>query len=122
MAGDARTAPRTDISSLQAQFQAQLDKLGEKMEAGFRRVEEKVDGYEERVRAVEQKEAGCQPLLSSRIESAWRQIDTNTNDIRAMKETIAELRQANRLLSWIGGLLGSTLIAWLIGQLLGLIK
>jgi FtsZ-binding cell division protein ZapB len=102
-------------------LQVQINNLGERMDAGFREVKEAIQAFESRVRAVEQQHAGCQPLLQSRIDAAWRKIDEHDTDIKALHQMVTELKQTNRILTWLGGILGSALLIWLISQILGLL-
>lgn len=112
-----------------AALQAQITAWGERMDRGFGELKEILQGIDDRVRRLENNEAGCQPLVNNRLSEAFRQLDKHTADIKTltdtigqMKETMAELQHANKILTWIGGLLGSALILWLVSQLLGLIK
>lgn len=126
----AERAGTGQAAALQAgALQAQITALGERMDRGFSELKEILQGMDDRVRRLENNEAGCQPLVNSRLNEAWRQLDQHTNDIKALndafaklKDTIAELQHANKILTWIGGILGSAVIVWLITQLLGLIK
>lgn len=103
-------------------LQDQIDALGERMESNFSELKVLLRNFEERVRLVETREAGCYPVIQQRMDAAWRTIDQHSADIKALNETIISLKQSNRILTWLGGLLGSTLILWLAGQLLGLIQ
>jgi len=51
----------------------------------------------------------------------WLLVDKLTAEVDLLKQQVTELRHANRILSWIASILGSALILWLVGQLLGLI-
>jgi hypothetical protein len=112
-----------------AALQAQLTALGETMQQGFSDLKESIKGFDIRLRAVETHEAGCQPALHARIVAVEAdqkvtraEIEALRDTVRALKDVVIELRQANRLMSWIGGIVGSALIVWVVGQLLGLIK
>lgn len=74
-----------------------------------------IDG---RLRALEQSEAGTHPLINARLDAAWRKIESHETRIKNAEEQILGLREANRLLTWIGGILGSTVIVWLMMQVL----
>jgi predicted RNase H-like nuclease (RuvC/YqgF family) len=103
-------------------LQAQITQLGEQMNRGFERLEQKISGFEDRVRAVEQREAGCQPLFASQIQEVQKKVNEHSARFQEVDRIITELRQANKILSWVGGLLASLVIVWFINQLLGLIK
>lgn len=99
------------------------------MQAGFKEVKETVGAYGERIRGIENREAGCQPLLNARItaieaiQTAQKaEITALKETIQALKEIVVELRQANKLMAYIGGPVVLAVIAWIINQLLGLIK
>lgn len=104
-----------------AALQDQINKLGERMDRGFSELKEIMTGVEGRVRGLENREAGCQPMVNSRLDAVWKRVDEHDADLKTMKETIAALKHTNTILSWLGGILGSALLLWLIGQLLGLI-
>lgn len=108
--------------SQNAAVQAQITALGDRMDRGFSELKEIMGCFETRVRGLEQREAGCQPLLQSRLDAAWREIDAHAAEIKKLNDVIIELRQANRIVTWLGGIVGSAIILWIIGQTLGLIK
>lgn len=43
-------------------------------------------------------------------------------EIKRLSDAILELKQTNRILTWLGGLMGGATVLWLLGNLLGLIK
>lgn len=102
-------------------LQRQIDALGVRIDKGFDEIKAILSSNGERLRTLETTEAGCQPLITSRMDAAWREIDSHGNDIRELMDTVQALKQTNKLLSWIGGIAGSAFIVWLITQLLGLI-
>ncbi len=98
------------------------------MDRGFGEMKEMLTGIDSRVRRLENSEAGCQPLVNARLDAAWRKIEEHSADIeelekaqKSLLETISELKQANRILTWIGGLLGSAVVLWVVSQLLALV-
>jgi hypothetical protein len=56
--------------------------------------------------------------MESRIDAAWRKIEEHENRMKALEDMVAKLDHSNRLLSWLGGILGSTVIIWLVTQIL----
>lgn len=119
----------TPTQSLQAHqndaLQAQLTGLGVRMDQGFMRLENIMSGVEGRVREVEQREAGCQPLMTSRLDAAWRRLDNHADEIKALTETIqaiqlviTELKRTQALLTWFAGVSGAAVILWFVGRLL----
>lgn len=118
----------TPAASQQTALQKQIDDLGVRMDRGFEELKGLMVGYEGRLRGVETREAGCQPIINARMDAAWKAIDGHSADIKEheeeiqqMKQTIVELKRTQALLAWIGGLLGSAIVLWVISQLLGLI-
>lgn len=103
-------------------LQAQITQLGETMQAGFNELKTLIQNVDQRVRAIETQEAGCQPLVNSRLAAVEAKASAHDKDIADLKTTIAELKHNNKLLTWIGGITGTALIGWLITQLLSLIK
>lgn len=116
------TPPQSLQSHQNEALQAQIVALGERMDQGFSRLENILSTFENRVRGLENREAGCQPLITSRLDAAWREIDSHTAEIKKLNEVITELRQANRIITWLGGTVGGAIILWIVGQTLGLIR
>lgn len=110
------------ITATSDSLQAQILALGERMEQGFKRIEEKIDDYEARVRAVENIEAGFQPLVQARLASVERHVGDHEKSMQLTQTAITELKQVVKLLAWIGSIVGSAVILWIIGQVLGLVK
>ena len=116
------TPPRT--TSLETS-QAQIDVLGERMDKGFNELKEMLLRYEERLRGLETREAGCAPLLNSRLEAAWRKLDSHEVELDNLREALSEMaKMAGKLESvakWMLGiftaLISSLLIAFLTGKI-----
>lgn len=66
--------------------QQQLDGLGARFDKGFDEIKDLMRSFDERIRTIELREAGCSPLLVARITAA-------ENQILAHKDEIAELRK-----------------------------
>lgn len=108
-------------------LQKQIDGLGERMERGFDEIKTIMRGFDDRVRGVETQQAGCGPMLNSRMDAAWRQIDQHEMDLKTLKDVlqnqataIQELTQTNKILRWILGVATSVLIAILIKLMAGI--
>ncbi len=81
-----------------------------------------------RLHGLEMREAGCSPLLGSRLDAAHRRIDSLERETQLLQETMqaqkiinSELRQANKILTWLGGLLASTIVLWILTNVLELL-
>lgn len=109
---------RMNITQQIAGFATRLEQVARDI-AEIKAMLQQVD---ERVRALERSEAGEHPLLNSRIDAAWRRIEEHERKIEDIKQVVARLEHSNRLMAWLGGILGSTLVAWLLVQVLQLIE
>ncbi|MEM4406540.1 MAG: hypothetical protein QXS68_05790 [Candidatus Methanomethylicaceae archaeon] len=88
-------------------------------------IKEMLKEVESRVRRLENYEAGAHPLLENKLEAAWRKIDENSRKIEdherrfeKITSLITKMDQTNKILTWLGGILGSTVLVWLITQIL----
>lgn len=77
---------------------------------------------EDRVRKLENDEAGTHPLIESWINQAWQKIDDHDKQLAALTKIVIQLQHANNIMTWIGGILGSTLIIWIVTQILAAVK
>jgi chromosome segregation ATPase len=109
-------------------LQKLISDLSAQMREGIGEIKVTLKSIDERVRALENNEAGAHPLIDSRIDAAWRKLDehdkritTLTDTVIEMKQTDAQLQHTNKLLAWLGGLLGSAVVLWLVGQILSLV-
>jgi chromosome segregation ATPase len=102
-------------------LQRRIIELATRMEQVARdvvEIKQMLHGIEERVRKLEQSEAGSKPLLESRLDAAWRKIEEHERRVKALEDMVLRLEHSNRLLSWLGGILGSTVLVWLMTQIL----
>ncbi len=85
-------------------------------------IKQMLKAIEERVRVLENQEAGSHPIMESRIDAAWRKLDEHDKRLDNLTHVVSRLDQSNKLIAWLGGLLGSTVLIWLITQILQAIK
>jgi len=111
-----------------AGLQEQINQLGASMEKGFNRIEALLASYEARTRMLEQQEAGCQPIINNKLENvSIRLLDHDAlfnkmrEEINVMSKNIQELQASNRILKWLGGLVGSAVVLYIVAALLKLI-
>ena len=116
------TMPDTTLRGLQEQ----INTLGTRMDKGFDELKSIVSGFDGRVRDVELKEANHNPILTSKVDAAWRKLDEHDGvlkdldrQIEDVKKTISELMQTNKILKWILGVLTALLTAYMINLLVG---
>jgi predicted phage-related endonuclease len=95
----------------------------ERIEAGFAKLEAAIKVLDDRQRAAENREAGNTPIMSSRLDAAWRKIDDHESDIKELRHEVAKLTQSvNQLLSvlrWMLGILSAVTTAILIALATG---
>ena len=104
--------------------QAQILALSERMDRNFGEVKAMLQGFDERLRSLENREAGCQPMVQSRIDAAWRKLDdhdtkisaANTNHLHLMNQ----VKNLYSILNWILGILtliiGAVAVALVTGR------
>lgn len=102
-------------------LQKQISDLGLQLRSDIGEIKAMLKSIEDRVRTLETNEAGSHPLIESRIDLAFREIEQTKTRITVMEKMVGRLDHANRLLTWIGGLLGSAVLTWLIAQILAVI-
>ncbi len=109
-------------------LQEHINALGATMEKGFTEIKGLLSTYEARVRALEQAEAGCQPIITSRLDGAYLRIADHDGLFRTMREEIAVMRKqvegleaSNRILKWFAGVVGSAVVLWLVASLLEMV-
>jgi hypothetical protein len=99
----------------------QIDQLSEYMRQGFGEIKSMLTALDERVRAIEHAEAGCYPVMTAKIDAAWREIDKLKTTVDSRGDRISALEHNQRLTSkvliWLSGGLG-TLILGTLWQLL----
>ena len=107
-------------------LQTQINSLGTRMEKGFDEIKSIVSGFDVRVRNVELKEANCNPMLTSRVDAAWRKLDEHETTMKEfektfdeLEKTVNELVSTNKVLKWILGVLTALLVALLIKLVVG---
>jgi hypothetical protein len=106
--------PVFDINDGFEPLQRQIDRITASVDAGFNRIETMLREIELRVRATEKQEAACSPLVNSKIDVAWRTIDTHSAQIDGLVKLTTDLVQTNRVLKWILGVSTMILVAVVI--------
>lgn len=117
----AQNEERVSNLSLQKQimgFSARLEQVA----YDVAEIKQMLKAVEERVRALENHEAGAHPLMESRIDAAWRKLEEHDKRIESLIQLVARLDHSNRILTWLGGILGSTVLIWLMTQILQVTK
>ncbi len=112
---------RVSNISLQKQISALSSRL-DQVAADVSEIKIMLKDIETRVRKLETYEAGSHPLIESRVDAAWRKIEEHDKRLDNLSHIVAKLDQSNRLLTWLGGILGSTVLIWLVTQILQVVK
>lgn len=117
------TAAEERVSNLSLQkqiteFATRLDQVAKDVTE----IKSMLKAIEERVRALENHEAGAHPIMESRIDAAWRKLEEHDRKIDNLTMIVSRLDHSNRLMAWLGGILGSTVLIWLVTQILQAVK
>lgn len=115
------TEERVSNSSLQRQISAMSSRL-DQVVSDLCEIKAMLKDIEARVRKLENNEAGAHPLMESRIDAAWRKIDEHDKRLESLAQMVTRLEQSNRVMTWLGGILGSTVLIWLVTQILQVVR
>jgi len=99
--------------------QAQIDALGERMDRGFAEIKEMLLRYEERLRMMETREASYSPVMTSRLDAAWRKLDSHDGELGKIARTTDTLETIGK---WLLGIVTALIIALGVAVLNGRIE
>lgn len=103
--------------------QAQIDALGDRMDKGFTELKEMLYRFDERIREIDRLQASSQPVLISRLDAAWRRIDSHSVEIDKYREDLVtlthSLNQLENIFKWMLGIFTSVIITLLIAFFTG---
>lgn len=108
---NGRSSPNTEPVA-----QAQIEALGKQIDTGFADVKGLLLSYEKRLRDVEQREAGCQPLLNSRISAVEKTVNEHDETIKKLVLVSDRLENISR---WILGIFTSLVVVLLTAYITG---
>jgi hypothetical protein len=101
--------------------QGQIDQLADTVRQGFGEIKTMLQALDERVRAIEKNEAGCYPVMTSKIDAAWREIDSLKAKADDRLARLADLehtvRVMQKIMIWLSTTVGAMTLA-LLWQLL----
>ena len=99
--------------------QTQIDSLGERMDLGFGELKEMLLRFEERLRLLETREAGCSPIMAARMEAAMKRLDHHTAEIKALADGLASVSKMvmmfETIFKWLLGIATAVIVSVLIG-------
>lgn len=101
-----------------------MDDLVRRLDQGFAEIKGMLTSFDERIRGLETREAGCQPLLTARLEAAWRKLDEHDAEIKTLSALVStqnnQVSTMRGIASWALGLLtlilGAVLVALATGK------
>jgi hypothetical protein len=110
---------------------SQVNTLGERMDKSFDEVKGMMSAFDERVRAIEKGEAGCQAIVAGRLDAAWKKLDEHTSKLAEIEKIVSDQvlvvanlitsqKQLKEIMRWVLGIftmiLAAVLIALITGQ------
>jgi len=94
-------------------FQAQIDNLGERMDKGFDELKSFLRSFDDRLRAIERMEAGCQPIVTARIDAVVHQLSDHETRLTTKSQQINKLEKQTEQI--VGMYKSISRLAWAIG-------
>jgi len=113
-----------------ATLQFELNSLGERMEKNFDEVKAMMNGFDSRVREIEKGEAGCQAIVTSRLDAAWKKLDEHTDSLKDIEKIVQDQllivsqliesqKQIKDILKWVLGIVTAVIVVVVIGLATG---
>ena len=93
----------------------------ERIENDIAYVKQCVESSNERVRQIEQSEAGYYPLTTNRVERLESRVDAHGKQIDELAKSVHTIAQSVKTLSWALGIVFAGMLTWVVSQVLGLI-
>ena len=96
----------------------QIGALGERMDKNFDEIKVILHDFDGRIRGLETREAGCNPIITQRVNAAWHKIDSHDLKLVELEKIVNELAQAAKrqdaFMRWMSGILATIIAAGLI--------
>ena len=118
-ASDSKQSRVTNIT-----LQSQLTELSvrlTRMEKDIQEIKNTILASGEKVSSLEKSEAGRYPLIDRRLDNLEKRTDKHGNEIDELIKITQSLANTNKVLTWVSGLAGGGIVAWLVAQILSLI-
>ena len=93
----------------------------ERIENDIAYVKQCVENSNERVRQIEQSEAGYHPLTTNRVERLESRVDAHGKQIDELTKSVHTIAQSVKTLSWALGIVFAGMLTWVLSQVFGLI-
>jgi len=75
-------------------LQEQINTLGTRMDKGLDEIKTIVSGFDVRVRNVELKEANCNPILTAKVDAAWRKLDEHDAELKEVNKVFEKFNKS----------------------------
>jgi predicted RNase H-like nuclease (RuvC/YqgF family) len=105
-------------------IQSQLVELSvrlARMEKDIQEIKNNLSESGDKVISLEKSEAGRYPLIDRRLDNLEKRTDKHEDEIDQLVKITQSLANTNKVLTWVTGLAGGGVIAWLVTQILSLI-
>ena len=106
-------------------IQSQLVELSvrlTRMEKDLQEIKNTLLESDKKIGDMEKNEAGRNPLIERRLDNLEKRTDKHGNEIDELIKITQSLANSIKVLNWVSGLAGGGVIAWLVAQILSLIR
>lgn len=111
------------VESSERVYQEHIGALNKSLDKGIDEIKAMLSTFDKRMREVETQDASFQPLLTSRMDAAWRRIDAHSIELDRYREGLVMLTQSIKQLEsisrWLVGIFTSVIVAVVIGFVTG---
>gem|GEM_PF-1160626 len=111
----SNTALQRQIVEISTRLQRMSEDIGE--------IKNILSQIDQRVRALEQSDAGSHPVIIARVDAAWRKIDehdariqTVETAINSISLSIESLKQPVKIATWVAVVVGGVIITWIVSR------
>ena len=105
-------------------IQSQLIELSvrlARMEKDIQEIKNNLSESGDKVISLEKSEAGRYPLIENRLEALEKRTNKHGDEIDELIRVTQSLASTVKALTWVMGLIGSGILAWIVTQVLSLI-
>jgi hypothetical protein len=87
------------------------------MESTLGEIKDSLADIQKRMQGLELREAGCSPLMTSKIEAAFRKLDDHEIRLKAIELSLPDLKNTARLTAWVASLAASAIILYILNSI-----
>jgi len=92
------------------------------MEKDIQEIKKTLFESDKKIGDMEKNEAGQRPLIDRRLDNLEKRTDKHGEEIDKLIIISQSLANSIKVLNWVSGLAGGGVIAWLVAQILSLIR